>query len=117
MKADFAKLDVAGKTYYVSHRPLSWWDADAACKALGRDDGLVEVDDLITGWNGSYDWTNHDFTDLGKALQSYYGTDRYIWTNNLTDGVNSCYAYVVGLYLGYVSYNYRYNYDYYAVCR
>ena len=116
VEADFSKLDVDGKTYYVSHNTMSWWDADAACKALGRD-GLVGVSDLINGWNGSYDWTNHDFTALGQALQSYYGTNWYIWTNNLTDGVNSCYAYGVYLYSGYVyDYN-RYSYSYYAVCR
>ena len=117
MKADFAELDVGDKTYYVSHRPLSWWDADAACKALGRD-GLVKVDDLITGWNGGYDYNSHKFTDLGKALQSHYGTDWFIWTNNSTDGINSCHAYYVGLLNGTVG-NYARSdyYFFYAVCR
>ena len=77
----------------------------------------MEVDDLVTGWAGKGDYNSHDFTDLGKALQNYYGIDWYIWTNNLTDGVNSCYAYGVYLYSGYVyDYN-RYSYSYYAVCR
>ena len=118
MKADFSKLDVGDKTYYVSHRLLSWWDADAACKALGRE-GLVEVDDLINGWNGGYDSNPHEFTDLGKALQSHYGTGWFIWINNLTDGVNSCYAYGVDLNDGNV-YDYVARSDYYfyyAVCR
>ena len=117
IEADFSKLEVGGTTYYVSHRPLSWWDADAACKALGREEGLVEVDDLVTGWAGKGDYNSHDFTDLGKALQNYYGIDWYIWTNNLTDGVNSCYAYYVSLDYGGVFSRHRY-YDYrYAVCR
>ena len=118
VEADFAKLDAGGKTYYVSHNVMSWWDADAACKALGRD-GLVEVDDLINGgWNGGYDYNSHEFTDLGKALQSHYGTDWYIWTNNSADGVNSCSAYGVYLGNGHVNNaNRDYNSHYYAVCK
>ena len=116
VEADFAELNVGDKTYYVSHHYMSWWDADAACKALGRD-GLVEVDDLVTGWNGSYDPKVHDFTDLGKALQSHYGTADPIWTENLTDAVNSCTAYFVVLSGGEVGYSDRRNNVLYAVCR
>ena len=117
MKADFAKLDVDGKTYYVSHNHMSWWDADAACKALGRN-GLVKVDDLINGWNGATDYDDHNFTALGQALQSHYGTTPdAIWTENLTDGVNSCGAY--SMYLssgGVMDYDRGSTYNY-AVCR
>ena len=119
VEADFSKLDVGDKTYYVSHNRMSWWDADAACKALGRDDGLVEVDDLITGWNGSYDYNSHEFTDLGKALQSHYGIYWNIWTNNLKEDVNSCNAYHVRLSTSFVNSDFR-NYSspgYFAVCR
>ena len=118
MKADFAKLDVGGKIYYVSHYYMSWWDADAACKALGRD-GLVEVDDLINGWNGGYDGGSHEFTDLGEALLIHYGAG-FIWTNNVAS--NSCFAYCVYMDLGEVLYDNRFRaYDgrsgNYAVCR
>ncbi|MBQ9738066.1 MAG: hypothetical protein IJV75_00930, partial [Alphaproteobacteria bacterium] len=120
VEADFAKLYVGDKTYYVSHHYMSWWDADAACKALGRD-GLVEVDDLITGWNGGYDWVNHELTTLGTALKNHFGTGHeYIWTNDLA--ANSCDAYRVGADDGRVDdgdrnyYNYT-EYPSYAVCR
>ena len=119
VKADFTKLDVGGKIYYVSHHYMSWWDADAACKALGRD-GLIGVSDLINNWNGGYDWNLHEFTALGAALQSHLGSANYgVWTS---DDYDSCRAFYVILGYGYVFDGNRYtNYGYakgtFAVCR
>ncbi|MBQ9738250.1 MAG: hypothetical protein IJV75_01900 [Alphaproteobacteria bacterium] len=116
-----------GTTYYVSNGPLSWWDADAACKSV--DKSLLSVSDLVTesdgsAWEGDYD--THSKTVFASELYSKGWNSNgypYIWTNNLTDGVNSCFAYFVYLSDGYVDYNDR-NYGnyyggsyYYAVCR
>lgn len=115
VEADFSKLDVAGKTYYVSHNTISWWDADAGCKALGSD-GLVGVSDLVTGWAGKDDSSRHKFTALGAALQSHLGIDYYVWTS---DDYDSCYAFVVSLRNGIIYYNLRTKHyaNTFAVCR
>ena len=111
VEADFAKLDVGGKTYYVSNHYMSWWDADAACKALGRE-GLVSVNDLVTGWD------SYEFTALGRALQSHFGTNRYIWTENLPDEGIPCWVHYVNLNGGSVGYIERTMDSYsYAVCK
>lgn len=111
VKADFTKLDVEGKTYYVSYNHMTWWDADAACRALGRD-GLVAPSDIGNGWG--------EFTALGRALRNNLGTKYNVWTSKLQD---SCYAYIVRLNNGVVVTGWRDN-DYYvygsddfAVCR
>ena len=116
VKADFTKLDVAGKTYYVSHNTMSWWDADAACKALGRD-GLVGVNDLVTGWAGKGDYNIHEFTPLGAALQSHLKIGYQVWTS---DDYSSCNAFKVFLSDAFVNNDSR-NANYYspgfAVCQ
>ncbi|MBR6674614.1 MAG: hypothetical protein IKL32_01680 [Alphaproteobacteria bacterium] len=113
VKADFAKLDVGGKTYYVSHNTMSWWDADAACKALGRD-GLVSVNDLVTGWTSKYDHNSDGFTALGAALQSHLGTGSQVWTS---DDYDSCDAFFVNLDDGDVYDCGRYDSYSFAVCQ
>ena len=110
-----------GTTYYVSNTPLSWWDADAACKSV--DKSLLSVDDLVTESDGSAwkgDYGTHSKTALANELYSKGWNSTgypYIWTENLTDGVGSCYAYGVLLYDGDVSDDDRSGSDYYAVCR
>ena len=113
VKADFSKLDVAGKTYYVSHHYMTWWDADAACKSLGKS--LLSVEDLVSGWNGSTG--EHTKTALLKALASELESYHYIWTS---DDYSSCNAFYVSPYDGYVGDNKRTQgtLDYtFAVCK
>ena len=94
VKADFSKLDVAGKTYYVSNLYMSWWDADAACKALGKS--LLSVDDLVSGWNGS-SYGTYTKTALLEALASELGELYYMWTKDLrNDDCEAFYVYTVG---------------------
>ena len=109
-----------GTTYYVSNTPLSWWDADAACKSVKKE--LLSVDDLVTESDGSAwkgDTGTHTKTALANELYSKGWNSNgypYIWTENLTD--NSCDAYYVSLDGGNVYYYRRYSsYYYYAVCR
>ena len=118
-----------GTTHYISDTATSWWDADAGCKALGRE-GLVSVSDLINGWDGKDDWSCYDtsgckryeFTALGKTLQNHLGTFWSVWTENPTDDPSSCTAYHVNLAYGCVGAEERNNRAYncgnrYAVCK
>ena len=120
VKADFTKLDVGGETYYVSHYYMNWWDADAACKALGKS--LLSADDLLTDWDETA-WRNgtkNTFTrnELAKELYTnvFGGTGApYIWTS---DDYDSCGAFLVLLRNGFVYSNHRnYNDTFFAVCR
>ncbi|MBR6675408.1 MAG: hypothetical protein IKL32_05775, partial [Alphaproteobacteria bacterium] len=99
-KADFLKLDVGGKTYYVSHYNMTWWNADAACKALGKS--LLSVDDLVSGWNGS-STGEHTKTALLEALLSELGGHYEIWTKDLIN--NNCGVFLVNTDGSVFSYN------------
>ena len=112
VKADFKPITVGNKEYWVSNTSVNWWDADAACKALGSD-GLVGVSDLINGWNGGSDYNSHEFTALGKALRSHLGTGYWVWTS---DDYDSCNAFYVDLRGDGVIFNNRYT-TIFAVCR
>ncbi|MBQ9739179.1 MAG: hypothetical protein IJV75_06720 [Alphaproteobacteria bacterium] len=110
----FSRVNLAGKNHYISNGFISWWDADAGCKALGRD-GLIGVSDLVTGWAGKGDYNSHELTALGKALQSHLGTDYEVWTS---DDDDSCSPFRVYLDDGNVRNNSRNDYSYdFAVCR
>ena len=80
---------------------------------MGRN-GLIGVSDLINGWNGGNDYSNNEFTALGAALQSHLGRDHYVWTS---DDYDSCIAFIVFLYDGYVGISRRYNDGNLAVCQ
>ena len=110
----FSRVNLAGKNYYISNGPISWWDADAGCKAL-ESDGLVGVSDLINGWNGGDDSNSYELTALGAALQSHLGTKHRIWTS---DDYDSCRAFIVYLYNDSVDSYIRTTYDtIFAVCQ
>ena len=121
VKADFKPITVGNKEYWVSNTTISWWDADAACKALGKS--LLSLDDLLTDWDETAyrNGTKYTFTrnELAKELYTnvFGGTgDPYIWTS---DDYDSCNAFLVNLYYGSVYHPYR-NYNFYhsfAVCQ
>ena len=98
VKADFTKLDVAGKTYYVSNLYMPWWDADAACKALGKS--LLSVDDLVSGWNGS-SYGMYTKTALLEALASELGDLYYMWTKDLRNDDCEAFYVATGGFVGY----------------
>ena len=93
---------------------MNWWDGDAACRAKGRD-GMIGVNDLISGWDGTVG-NEYDRTELAKALDDHFGTGFWIWTNNLEKQSTPCYAYVVSHAMGHV-YKENRTYDYFVVCR
>lgn len=97
--ARFSPLTIDGITYYVSNSPLSWWDADAGCKSVGKK--LLNVSDLVTGWSGT-SGTVHTKTALSEKIRSEaFGGEgyRYIWTS---DDYTSCEAFYVYLSVGFV---------------
>ena len=106
-----------GNTYYISNSPISWWDAEFACDAIGGKK-LLSVDDLVTESDGSKwqgDTGTHTKTALANELNSYLG-GYWIWTKNLTN--DNRYAFYVHLGYGYVHYGDRNDsYAYLAVCR
>ena len=109
------KLTVNGttQTVLISKNWMTWWDADAACRAKGKS--LLSVNDLVSGWNGS-STGKHTKTALLEALASELGDNYYIWTKELTN--NPCLAYSVYLSNGSVNvYNRDYNSLNLAVCR
>ena len=114
VKADFKGFKFKNKTYAVSNTYISWWDGDAACKALGYT-GLIGVNDLVTGWTGIGDSESHPLTELGEALYAFVG-GRYIWTSNIYD---SCRAYTVAIMVGnpYVYHRSRKDLPPLAVCK
>lgn len=89
------KLTVNGttQTVLISKDWLTWWDADAACRAKGKS--LLSVNDLVSGWDGSSTGF-HTPTALLEALASELGDYYYIWTKDLTSTSGDCYAFDVG---------------------
>lgn len=49
----FSRL--TGTDYHIANGPLSWWDAEAGCQALGYN-GSASVSDLIKDWDGTPNW-------------------------------------------------------------
>ena len=87
------KLTVNGstETVLISKYAMTWWDADAACRAKGKS--LLSVNDLVSGWNGSSTGT-HTKTALLEALASELGGYYNIWTKDLIN--NDCQVFYVG---------------------
>ncbi|MBR5130495.1 MAG: type II secretion system protein [Alphaproteobacteria bacterium] len=89
--ASFSQISINGVIYYVSKGPISWWDGDAGCRALGFD-GLISLSDIFSDWNGSDYSCDYikglEWTDFGNALSGK--THVEIWTSNVED---ECQAY------------------------
>ncbi|MBR5130302.1 MAG: hypothetical protein IKV03_03670 [Alphaproteobacteria bacterium] len=98
LSSDFTAFTYNNKTYYVSDNTISYWDAVAACKALGNKT-LVSVSDLIAGWDGT-DSTTKNYTRYSLAANDALSGKLNIWTSNLHS--DSCHAYIVERMFGYV---------------
>ena len=126
------KITVNGNTQiiYVSKNPMTWWDADMACKAkgkeLGKNIGLLSMSDFVSDWNSSYpensyyDGILYTPTPFSKAIAEQVDSNMRIWTN---EG-SSCNAFTVIPSNGYTnsmprSYIYQWNDGIYhfAVCK
>ena len=92
-KADFKPFTIDGKEYWISNTVLSWWDADAACKAMGFK-GLISIDKLVTGWNNGKTGT-FSATPLASSLFTQVSIPySSTWTSDYPD---SCKAYHVSI--------------------
>ena len=70
--ADFQKYPIEGTYYYVSTSTMFWWDAEAACHAIGKI--MVSAKELLTEKDGSEckgKEGSYKETDLLKSLQPY----------------------------------------------
>ena len=78
-------ITVNGKEYYISQTNLSWWDAELACKAIGKT--MVQLSDLVNEADENYVGTGvycFSRTDLAQKLFTEYNvfSSSYyrIWT-------------------------------------
>ncbi|MGN1063326.1 MAG: hypothetical protein ACI4QM_03270, partial [Alphaproteobacteria bacterium] len=102
--------DNTTETWYVSKRTVSWWDAEAACKASGLT--MVTVNELVSGWSSPSEGT-FTLTERAQKLNDAIGVYSYVWTS---DDYDSCNAFRVDLSGDSVYYVYRYFADYLALC-
>ncbi len=99
-----------GKTYYISKKEMSWWDAENFCKALGKS--LVPADILnakADGTTAQDDGTNQ--TALVDELYTGFNHSSFVWTatdyGTSTSASKTCFAYKVYLSTGELRYNGR----------
>ena len=79
----------------------------------------VECTDWWSHWNWSartMDATEGNYSPVVVDLAKAYGSDKWFWTATDFASDNSCSAFYVGLYDGYVDYYRRNYYFYYALC-
>lgn len=126
VKPDFTRHVINGSVYYISNTKISWWDADAACKAIGAN--LMDMNAFMREHGGG-DWNGatgaHEKTELEIAIKDQIWPDYgypWIWTSNH----NACEAYGVGLTGGNVYkinrnmphyHLYSWDYSLFAVCQ
>ena len=104
---NFKEVNIGNKTYLYSDDKLSWWDAEAACKAKKKR--LVRIEDLIDNYdaakaNSAGYYNGGTLNEAGKILQEKMTNKAWIWTRNLHTSKGS--SYVFGMQLsdnGYVS--------------
>ena len=68
VKADYRKININNKTYYVSNTTMNWWDANAFCQTLDSNGLLSE-----------YEIRSIE-SDLHKEAQRQ-GIGAYFWSN------------------------------------
>ena len=96
---DYSTETVNGHEYTMSDYSNcpDWWSAQSWCQAF--DKTMVTLSDLHCSSSGCTDTL---WQDLGNALYQYG-----IWTQDLTEGPNSCFAFYVALDNGDVDSYYR----------
>ncbi|MBR5130875.1 MAG: hypothetical protein IKV03_06615 [Alphaproteobacteria bacterium] len=76
VKADFRRYEINNNIYYIYNTSISWWDAMAACEAIGKE--MVRVEDFIIGWDGKtasseiYYTMTDDYKEIRKIWSSMY---------------------------------------------
>ena len=119
-RASFDTLNVNGTIYYISDISLSWWDADAACRAIGRD-GLISGGSLLENWVKIDNHNGLKKKVLAEKVYEFLG-DYRVWTSDFYEpDPTQCNPYHIGLKNGDVTANGGKEgssmYTIYAVCR
>ena len=81
--------DNTTETWYKSKTYMSWWDASAACRRLGKT--MITIDELTNNWDGKTG--QKTLSDRATKLKEA-GVSDYIWTSNLYDSCNAFYFYI-----------------------
>ena len=80
---DFVRKEIAGKTYYISNKTMSWWDVEYACDAIGPNIKMISVEDLVTETDGS-EWKGgagfYTPTVLWEEINAFAP---WVWTQNM----------------------------------
>ncbi|MBR4927424.1 MAG: hypothetical protein IKY98_03760, partial [Alphaproteobacteria bacterium] len=77
---NFIRKETNKETYYISNDLISWWDAEYACAAIGQNIKLLNIDELISDWDGELGY--YSKTQLAEELYNIIG-GYTIWTQNL----------------------------------
>ena len=99
-KLDFTAYIIDDKKYYMSNKPLTYWDAQAACSTIGK--GIVSVYDLFPDWHGKSSWagttTPKSFprSNLAKELYKQSGIGA-VWGREKEETGNNYRSFVPAL--------------------
>ncbi|MBR4927197.1 MAG: hypothetical protein IKY98_02600 [Alphaproteobacteria bacterium] len=115
VKADFKPVTAEDTEYWVSNTTISWWDAYAGCKAIGKE--IISAADLVTSSDGS-EWQGEygvlPRKELAKVLQRKLG-NWGIWVAEPTDDpAKAVYASTTGGVRSDVTRSYNYSF---TVCK
>ena len=90
----FTLHKIGNDTYYVSKSVMSWWDADASCKALGKNINLLDINAFMIAWDGTLN-QYYEKTPLASSLENLLSEP--VWTSATAQcswNSNTCGSYV-----------------------
>ena len=113
----YRTVTASGKTYYVSNREFTYWDAVSFCRSLGKT--LIAPSDLASDYVSGYENYTVTLKPLATAIKNL-GIKDYLWTTQQGSIYGtSCYRVEIGSANAFVyEYNIRGNdRQDYAVCK
>ena len=113
----YRTVSASGKTYYVSNREFTYWDAVSFCRSLGKT--LIAPSDLASDYVSGYENYTVTLKPLATAIKNL-GIKDYLWTTQQGSIYGtSCYRVEIGSANAFVyEYNIRGNdRQDYAVCK
>ena len=113
----YRTVTASGKTYYVSNREFTYWDAVSFCRSLGKT--LIAPSDLASDYVSGYENYTVTLKPLATAIKNL-GIKDYLWTTQQGSIYGtSCYRVEIGSANAFVyEYNIRANdRQDYAVCK
>jgi hypothetical protein len=90
----YRTVTASGKTYYVSNREFTYWDAVSFCRSLGKS--LIEPSDLASDYVSGYENYMVTLKPLATAVKNL-GIRDYLWTSQQGSVYGtSCYRVGIG---------------------